>query len=258
MRDTVVMIADPRPFFRAGLMDFLRNGEADDHLTIVECDPSDHRDGEIPLMSEDPPDVVILDLGHPHRSGLELARKIARSLPGTRLLLVSANPDEDDDELFEAIRAGAAGYLRSRGCSPDEFRETIARIAKGEHPINDVVASKPGVARRVLSRFQEMSYDLRKEDDIMSPLAPKELEILGLVAEGHQNKQIAVVQGVSEQTVKNHVSSILRKLHANDRAHAVVLGMRRGLVPLPQVPGTDRRRDAMIPGVATSEDACRN
>ena len=209
-------------------------------------------------MSEDPPDVAILDLGYPHDSGLGLARRIARSLPGTRLLVVSANPAEDDDELFEAIRAGAAGYLRSKGCSRDEFRETIARIAKGEHPINDVVATKPGVARRVLSRFQEMSSDLRKEDDIMSPLAPKELEILGLVAEGRQNKQIAVALGVSEQTVKNHVSSILRKLHANDRAHAVVLGMRRGLVPLPQVPGTDRRRNAVRLGILSSDSVSRN
>ena len=251
MSKPVVMIVDERPFFRVGIRGFLLQGENPPEIDILECDHGDDGTEAIARISADQPDVLLLDIGYPHLGGLDLAKTIVRALPGTRLVLVSSNPRDDDDEIFEVAKAGASGYLRSKGCAPSEFASTMLRASRGEYPINDIVASRPRVAWRVLRRFQEMTTSIRQEDDILSPLTSKESEILGLVAEGSQNKQIAGVLGVSEQTVKNHISSILRKLNANDRAHAVVLGMRKGLVPIPPAPGGDRRRAWVIPQPST-------
>jgi len=258
MSKPVMMIVDERPFFRAGIRGFLSQEDSPAAMDILECDPGDDGSEAIAHISADLPDVLLLDIGYPHLGGLELAKTIVRSLPGTRLVIVSSNPRDDDDEVFEVAKAGAAGYLRSKGCAPSEFADMMRRVSKGEYPINDIVASRPKIAWRVLRRFQEMTTNVRQEDDILSPLTSKESEILGLIAEGNQNKQIAAVLGVSEQTVKNHISSILRKLNANDRAHAVVLGMRKGLVPIPPAPGGDRRRSWVMPQPSTSSQTLLN
>jgi two-component system response regulator DegU len=258
MGKPVMMIVDERPFFRAGIRGFLSQGDGPAAMDILECDPGDDGAEAIAHISANLPDVLLLDIGYPHLGGLELAKTIVRALPGTRLVIVSSNPRDDDDEVFEVAKAGAAGYLRSKGCAPSEFGDMMRRVSKGEYPINDIVASRPRIAWRVLRRFQEMTTNVRREDDILSPLTSKESEILGLVAEGNQNKQIAAILGVSEQTVKNHISSILRKLNANDRAHAVVLGMRKGLVPLPPASGGDRRRAWVVPQPSASSQTLLN
>lgn len=237
-----ILIADDQPFIRAGIKEVLTQVDTSEELEIIECDPGDHGNEAIRQISAHFPDVIILDIGYPLNKGLEVAREISRALPGTQMLLLSANPEEDDDELLEVIKTGVAGYLRSRACSPSELLEIMKQVSNGEYPINKSVGSRPKVAWRVLKQFQEILSDVRKEDDIITPLTSRESQILTLVAEGNQNKQIARILGVSEQTIKNHVSTILRKLNANDRAHAVMLAIRNGLVPVPPSLGVDRRR----------------
>ena len=241
MRTIVVMIVDSRPFFRAGVRQVIPQGNSPDAMEVLECDPGENGNEAIAQIAAESPDIVLLDIGYPFLNGLELCKKIVRTFPQTKVVILSANPLEDD-ELFEVIKTGAAAYLRSEHCSPTELPEIIERASRGEYPINDSVSKKPKVAWRVLRQFQEMASGVRKEDDILSPLTSKEVQILTLVAEGNANKQIANILGISEQTIKNRVRVILRKLNANDRAHAVVLALRNGWFPIQPDRNWGRRR----------------
>ncbi len=113
--------------------------------------------------------------------------------------------------------------------SNDELLSAVRRVARGEYPINNSLATRPQVAEDVLHQFQNLS--LRpEEENLVSPLTPREKKILEYVAEGYFNKEIAVRLGISEQTVKNHVTSILRKLNANSRTEAVVQAIKQSLI----------------------------
>lgn len=247
MSRIVTMIVDDRIFFRNGVRQILTQENNSNSIDVLECGVGIDGGEATAQIATNVPDVVILDIGFPALYGLDLCQRIVRVFPSTRVVVLSSNPNEDDDELFEVLEAGAAGYLRSQWCSPVEFTEMIKRVSNDEYPINDIVSSSPKVAWRVLRRFQEMTSSVRKGDDIVAPLTSREMQILTLVAEGNQNKQIAGMLGISEQTIKNNVSAILRKLNANDRAHAVMLALRSGLVSV----GTDikwgRRRGDTVP-----------
>ena len=242
MRKISVMIVDDQPFFRSGVREVLAQGNSPDAMEILECNPGENGNEAIAQIAAESPDMVLLDIGYPFLNGLELCKKIVRTFPQTKVVMLSANPLEDDNELFEVVKTGAAAYLRSKHCSPAELTEILERVSRNEYPINDSVSKKPKVAWRVLRQFQEMSSGVRNGDDIVIPLTSKEAQILSLVAEGNANKQIANILGISEQTIKNRVSSILRKVNANDRAHAVMLALRNGWVPIQPDRSWGRRR----------------
>lgn len=229
MHRIVVMIIDTEPFFRAGVRQALSQ---QDDLEILECAPGGEDREAIAQITTSSPDVVILDIDYPSLIGLELGKKIARRFPATKVLMLSANPNEDDEELFEVIKTGAVAYLRSKNCTPTELTETIKRASRGEYPINDSVSTRPKVAWRVLRQFQDIAALGKTVEDITTPLTSKEVQILTYIAEGNTNKRIASLLGISEQTIKNHVSAILRKLNANDRAHAVFLALRNGWISI--------------------------
>ena len=136
-----------------------------------------------------------------------------------------------NEELFEVIRIGAAAYLDKKA-NTIELETVIRRVARGEYPINDSLLATPNVAEHVLKQFQEMASMGMAVESITASLTNRETQILNYVAEGNSNKKIAQILNISEQTIKNHVSSILRKLNANDRAHAVVLAMRKGWISI--------------------------
>lgn len=230
MRKIVVMVIDSNPFSRSGLVETLSQQDSLDILEITECDPSQEGVDAAAQCEESEPDVVLLDIDYPSLSGLELARRIARNYPGTKVVVLSGNHYDNEEELFEVIKTGAVAYLRSKQTTSEELVETIRRASNGEYPINDSVNSRPKVAGRVLRQFQEISTLGKPLKDMTAPLTPKELEILTLIAEGNSNKQIAGHLGISDQTIKNHVSAILRKINANYRAHAVYIAVRDGLI----------------------------
>ena len=215
-------------------------------LDVVDCDPSDGGKEIYTLISQSNPDVFLIDMRHPPLNELELARTVTRYSPSIRVVIISSNPYDSDDELLEVIKSGAAGYIRSKECSPSTVVDTITRVAKGEYPINDTVSNKPMVASLVLKQFQEISSSIRREDDIVTPLTQRERQVLNLIADGNPNKQIGRLLNISEQTIKNHVSTILRKLNANDRAHAVVLALRNGLIPLDKEQKWGRRSSDIL------------
>jgi len=230
MRKIVIMIVDNQPFFRSGVRQALSQQNMLEILDILECDPGDDGREAITQITASSPDVVLVDVGYPALRGLELGKKIVRFFPATKVVMLSSNPDEDDEELFEVIKTGAVAYLRSKNCTPTELSETIKRASRGEYPINDAMNNRPKVAWRVLRQFQDIAAMGKTIEEITAPLTPKELQILTHVAEGNSNKRIANILGISEQTIKNHVSAILRKLNANDRAHAVFLAIRNGWI----------------------------
>ena len=221
MAKTKVMIIDEQAFFRAGVRQALSQ---QDDFDILECAPNKD---PLRIIEAALPDVVLLGSDLASHSGLELGRKIARHFPNTKVIMLS--PDPNDEELFEVIRSSAVACIKKN--SPiEELTETIRRASHGEYPINESVTNRPSVARHVLRQFQSMASLGDNMETIVVPLTYRERQILNYVADGNTNKQIAHVLNISEQTIKNHVSAILRKLNANDRAHAVVLAIRSGWI----------------------------
>jgi len=222
-----VIIIDEQAFFRAGVRQLLSQ-QSD--LEILDCAPNQATLG---LIEASLPDVALLgsDLATP--SGLELGRKITRYYPNTKVIVLS--PDPNDEELFEVIKTGAVAYL-NKNTTTEELVSIIRQACSGEYPINNSLIARPKVAEHVLKQFQDIVSMGKTMETVTAPLTHRETQILNYIAEGNSNKQIARILGISEQTIKNHVSSILRKLNANDRAHAVALAIRHGWISAEQKP----------------------
>ena len=217
----VTMVVDKQAFFRAGVRQALAQQSA---LEVLDYAPDE---GLLARIETGSPDVVLLDIDFPSLSGLDYCRRIVRNYPGTRVIILTPNPN--DEQLFEVIKTGAVAYL-DKNTSTKELIEMIRQAYEGEYPINESLTSKPKVAEHVLKQFQSMVSMGRGMEAITAPLTSRETQILSYIAEGNSNKQIAQILEISEQTIKNHVSAILRKLNANDRAHAVVLAIRHGWI----------------------------
>jgi two-component system response regulator DegU len=218
-----IMIVDRLAFFRLGLREILTR-QADFELT--DCGPDEDI---LKIIDAKAPDVLLLDINFPSLSGLDLGRKVVQRYAGTRVVILSSNPN--DEQLFEVAKTGALAYL-DKNTDSEEFVRTIRRAYRGEYPINESLIATPRVAERVLKQFQTAVWTQKTMEAIVARLTPREAQILNHIASGNSNKKIAQVLGISEQTIKNHVSAILRKLNANDRAHAVVLAIRQGLISL--------------------------
>jgi DNA-binding NarL/FixJ family response regulator len=223
----MVMIIDRQVSFRASLREALSQ-QAD--LKISDTSPGDNLLG---MIEADSPDVILLDIDFPSRSGLELGREIVRRYPSVRLIMLS--PSLDDGELFEAIKTGAVAYL-SKDTTAEKLVSTIRQTFRGAYPINDSLLARPKIAEHVLRQFQDLVSMGKTMETITAPLTQRETQILNYIADGNSNKQIAHILEISEQTIKNHVSSILRKLNANDRAHAAVMAIRRGWISAEEKP----------------------
>jgi len=175
-----------------------------------------------------PPDVALVDIDGPSDSGLPLAHKIKQRSPNIGVIVLTSNPT--DAQLFQALKAQAAAYL-TKEVTADQLADAVRHVARGEHPINESLTTRPKVAEQVLHQFQELSWRSGAEA-LISPLTSRETEILNYIAQGYLNKQIASKLNISEQTIKNHVTSILRKLNANARTEAVVIAIKQGLISI--------------------------
>ena len=223
MNNIQVLIVSQQFLFRQGIEHSL-SGMEDMGISGA----SEVNDEVLSAIDTSPPDVALVDLDSSAEGGLALARKIKQRLPNIGVVVFTSNPD--DAQLFQALKAQAVAYL-SKEIGAEELIGTIRRVARGEHPINDSLTTRPKVAEKVLQQFQELSW--RSEaGGFVSPLTPRETEILNYIAQGYLNKQIAAELGISEQTIKNHVTSILRKLNANARTEAVVVAIKQGLISI--------------------------
>jgi len=223
---TKILLVDDHALFRMGMRQIL---EREQDFDIV-GEAEDARDA-FTMAVEVGPDIVLLDLSLPAPGGIETTQRIKRELPSAGIIALAVA--EDEDQLFEAIKAGAAAFLL-KDINPDDLVTIIRRVRAGEYLINDKVFSRPSVASRVLKEFRELAVYGQEAAPIFAPLSPREVEILDNIAKGMTNKQVAYALTISEQTVKNHMSSILRKLSVNDRTQAVVYAMKQGWIRIPE------------------------
>ncbi len=218
-----VFILSQQSFFRQGIEHSLASMEDIEITGVAEVN-----DEVLITIDNLPPDVALVDIDGPSDSGLTLARRIKQRSPSIGVVVLSSNTT--DSQLFQALKAQTAAYV-NKEITADQLVNTIRRVARGEHPINESLTNRPNVANQVLQQFQELSWRSEAKD-LISPLTPREIEILNYIAQGFLNKQIATKLDISEQTIKNHVTSILRKLNANARTEAVVIAIKQGLISI--------------------------
>ncbi|MEO8625756.1 MAG: response regulator transcription factor [Candidatus Limnocylindrales bacterium] len=223
---TKILLVDDHALFRVGMRQIL---EREPDFDIV-AEAEDGREA-FTMAVEQTPDIVLLDLSLPAPGGIETTQRIKREVPSAGIIALAVA--EDEDELFEAIKAGAAAFIL-KDINPDDLVTIIRRVRAGEYLINDKVFARPSVASRVLKEFRELAVYGKEAAPIFAPLSPREVEILDNIAKGMTNKQVAYALTISEQTVKNHMSSILRKLSVNDRTQAVVYAMKQGWIRIPE------------------------
>jgi DNA-binding NarL/FixJ family response regulator len=218
-----VFIISPQVLFRSGIEIVLASVE---NLRIMGS--TDFSDGVPFSLDQSPPDVAILDINSSLKTGIEMAKMIKQRLPNISIIMFTSNLD--DDHVFQALQTQAAACL-SKEATSEEIIDTVKRVARGEYPINDSLQTRPKVAEHVLEQFQKLSMQ-RESQTLISPITVRETEILQYIAQGFLNKQIAAELEISEQTIKNHVTSILRKLNANARTEAVVIALKQGIISL--------------------------
>ncbi len=221
-----VIIIDEQPLFREGIRATLeRMGDC-----VIVGESTDAGD-VFEIARTTSPDVALIDAGLTSSDPLEIARQTRHLAP--RMAIIILTPSEDEERLFQSIKVGAAAYY-SRNITPEALTDAVRKVSHGEYLINDDVLSKPQLASRVLKSFRELTVE--EEDggakDLYSPLSSREVEILDYIARGNSNKEIAKSLKISDQTVKNHITSILKKLSVNDRTAAVVHALRHGWIKI--------------------------
>lgn len=209
-----MVIIEDHPLFRDGVVQCL---DAEPDFTVV----GQWASGDVDLgaLRSLAPDLVLMDIELPVVSGIEVTRRIRAALPGVCVVMLTAYAQPD--LLFAAMQVGAAGYLLKHTPAA-ELVDTLRRIVDGEHVLN------PDMASRMLRAFQAPRSS--PPPQALPRLSAREEEVLKLLATGETNRQIARRLYVSEETVKSHVASILRKLEVADRTSAAVLAVRAGLV----------------------------
>ena len=214
-----VLIADDHALFRRGLQMVLKQepdievvGEAGDGHEAVQ------------KANELMPDVVLMDVRMPKRSGIEATEQIKDLLPHVKILMLTISDEEAD--LYDAIKAGASGYLLKE-ISIDEVADAIRSVWAGQSRIS------PSMASKLLTEFAAISKRAEERQQLPAPrLTEREMEVLKLVAQGMNNRDIAKELFISENTVKNHIRNILEKLHLHSRMEAVVYAVREKLLEI--------------------------
>lgn len=214
-----VLVVDDHALFRRGLQMVL---EQEKDLDLI----GEAGDGTeaIQKAQELMPDVVLMDVRMPRRSGIEATREIRDVLPHVKILMLTISDEEAD--LYEAIKAGASGYLLKE-IPIEEVADAIRSVWSGQSRISPAMASK------LLNEFAAMSKREEEPRQVPAPkLTDREMEVLKLVAQGLNNRDIAKELFISENTVKNHIRNILEKLHLHSRMEAVVYAVREKLLEI--------------------------
>lgn len=222
-RQISILIVDDHPLFRDGLQQALT---LEDDLNVI----GQSEDGEDALRAARKlqPDVILLDINLPLMNGLQVARQLKAERTNAAVIVLTAY--HDSQQVLHAMRAGASAYC-SKDVTPDELIEIIRDVAGGLYVVENERMDERALESWIQSNLAAMSgpYIIDAEEHYI-PLSPREMEILQFVTNGLSNKEIAMKLRISQQTVKNHMTSILKKLNVEDRTQAAVNAIRRGWV----------------------------
>lgn len=225
---TRIAIVDDHELFREGLK---RIFDLEDEFTVV----AEGRTGReaIRIAGEQKPEILIMDINMPDMNGIEATKQLSLLSPDTRVLILSIHDDES--YITHALEAGASGFLLKEVAST-ELISAVRAVAK------DGAYLHPKVTTNVLKEYRRLlqfkgeqarrGVESRTDDPVYQLLSRREVEVLHLLADGRSNRDISDMLFISEKTVKNHVSSVLRKMDVNDRTQAVVDAIRRGWVEI--------------------------
>ena len=213
------MIVDDHALFRRGL-EMVLEEEPDIELVGQASDGAE----AVEKAAESLPDVVLMDIRMPRSSGIEACRAMKEAAPSAKIVILTISDEEED--LFEAIRAGASGYLL-KDIPLDEVADAVRAVHGGQSLIN------PSMAGKLLTEFATLAKrdDEERAQEVPAPrLTEREMQVLKLVARGMNNRDIAKELFISENTVKNHVRNILEKLQIHSRMEAVMVAVREKLI----------------------------
>lgn len=218
MKKLRLLLVDDQSLFREALRTLL--SLQPDFDIVAEAENGERA---IALAKVHRPDVVLMDLRMPVLGGVEATRRLLSAVPGSRVVVLTTF--DEDEEVFDALRAGACGYLL-KACSADKLCESVRAAAKGASVL------EPSVAARMMAGLNRPpNRDGRKAAQPLSdPLSDRELAVLRLLAAGRSNKEIGAELGITEGTVKNHMTNVLGKLGALDRTQAALKARELGLI----------------------------
>jgi DNA-binding NarL/FixJ family response regulator len=205
-----VLIADDHALVREGLRKLL---ELNDNIEII-CEVGDGQ-GAINIARKEKPDVILMDVNMPGTNGIIATQVIKREMPSVHVIALTIYEDE---EVVDMVKAGVSAYVL-KDVAGSELIDTIQRVMQGE------VVIHPRVANRLV---RELSRNEKKKNDVR--LTKREYDVLSLLVKGHSNKEMAEVMFISEKTVKNHLTSIFRKLGVKDRTQAAVHALKNNIV----------------------------
>lgn len=208
-----VLVVDDHALFRAGIAHLLN--EQEDFEVVGEAQ---HGAEAVGRAKELMPDLILMDIYMPEMGGLEATRRIKGLLPSVKVVILTAS--EEDENIFEAVKAGAQGYLEKK-IEPEPFLRLLREVMRGEALISSLTATK------ILGEF---AHRAEREAEQFVPgeqLSPREEEVLALLAGGATNREIASSLGISDNTVKNHLRNILDKLHLKNRVQAATFASRK-------------------------------
>src|SRR5687767_13230302 len=218
-----VLIVDDHPLFRDGLQKAL---ELEDDIVVL----GQSKDGEEALKAARTlrPDVVLLDINLPSINGLQVARQLKSERSDVAVVMLTAY--HDSQQVLHAMRAGASAYC-AKDVTPEQLVEVIRDAASGMYIVGEERMDERTLHSWVTQNVEAITGTYASDpNEHFLPLSPREMEILQFVTNGLSNKEIATKLGISQQTVKNHMTSILKKLNVQDRTQAAVTALRHGWV----------------------------
>lgn len=222
-----LVIIDDHPLFRQGVGDIL---SLEDDFAVLGY-ASNGNDG-LELILSQTPDVAIVDVNLPGMNGQALATRVALARIKTRLILLTAY--DDTQQRLYAMRLGVSAYC-TKDVQPAQLVEIIRGVHQGNFYVNGQRYTADELRRWINAEDGNGSVDLTAESEIIEPLSPREMEVLTYLTQGYSNKEIAQSLGISHQTVKNHVTAVMRKIGVGDRTQAALYALKRGWVHLHKI-----------------------
>jgi DNA-binding NarL/FixJ family response regulator len=229
-----IVLVEPRALVGLGIRGVLDNEP--DMEVVAEVRSADEA---LAVVEARAPDVLVLDVELHEPAASAATRRLTQESPTSGIVVVGR--EDDDASILEAIEIGATGHVSSVA-EPAELVAIIRRVADGEDPLKDEVIGRPDLIDRIMDGFRESFR--RADEPATIPLTPRELDILRHVAAGMRNREVGELLDVSEQTIKNHLSSILHKLGVPNRTHAVTFAVRQGWLTLEDETGAESGRPA--------------